>query len=397
MQIMQSEIDNIMKGIVVQTPDYISNKRVIGIGQSTVIDQNGQCAPLSKQSAFLNSLEENVQSEVTFNNDLNTLNVNAETSVGSTELNPSIPELQPEIETPVYVDNLDSKIINQSSDVINEPILSDTPVSINNPDGLENLLGDIPNIGDKVDTLISKTIDSQMSPYNGELNSEIMEPVTLPKLDEPSVAAVDPTQIKDSLFNDKVEQISQSNDTINEPMSVVTPTIVNDDIIPETQPIGDFNQIEEIPSFKSEELSTNVNTSTINDSLLSDNIGQTLSSNEITNELDSMSIPKATEPLEPVISSGIVSNDISNNNLSNAVLNAFEKKKQDISLKIANYMTAASTMLLDEILELIKEEILNTTNTINSEKNSISDQVFSVPSETSTIDMQEPQSMTLNI
>lgn len=394
MQIMQSEIDNIMKGIVVQTPDYISSKRVIGIGQATVIDQNGQCAPLSKQSAFTNSLEENVQSETIFNDNLNTLDVVPNTSENSINLNTTIPEF----ETPVNVDNSNSNIIDQSSNMISDQVLSDTPVAINNPNGLENLLGDIPNIGEKVDTFISKTIDSQMSPYDNSSSSDIGDPVTLPKFDEPSVATVDPTIINDSLFNDSIEPSPQTNDAFNNPEQMpmpqinesaidVTPTITNDNIMPDVQPNIDLNEIEEMTAFQPEISSTRIETPTINDNLMNDNIVQDVHSNDAISEF------KPTPILQPEQKNG----SIINNEIDNAILSAFERKKQDIALKISNYMTAASTMLLDEIFELIKEEMLIPSNNISNEKEITSAQTFNLPFETPAIETSENSTMTLNV
>ncbi len=59
---MVSEIENIQKGIVVATVEDNANKRIIGIGSSTVTpDPVTGIAPLSKQNAFVKEQVESVQ------------------------------------------------------------------------------------------------------------------------------------------------------------------------------------------------------------------------------------------------------------------------------------------------------------------------------------------------
>lgn len=290
---MGSEIENIQKGVVVETPDYKEYKKIIGIMQSTVQSVDGSVAPLSKQTAFkkMENFEEIgvVEQPKVDSYSVPTLEVPSNefpsvsqpaSNLPNTENIASVGSL-PNFDATTQLENpmqeLQAQPLPQNQDVF----AVETPVQTSNPSVLESLVEDVTSIGKQAANSISSTLE----PLNNvqEKPNDFEVPVEMPKLDEPVVAA-EPSELNDSLF---------------------APTEF-------AQPAFDAN-LEQ----KSETFSSNPNVGNLQNQ----------------------------------------SNVLSSENTSNDILKIIELRKSEISGKIANYMTAASNMLIDEIIEIIKLEM----------------------------------------
>ncbi len=290
---MGSEIENIKKGVVVETPDYREYKKIIGIMQSTVQSVDGSVAPLSKQNLFkkienfkevgpveqpkvdsysVPSLEvpsnEFPSVSQTVSNLPNTENI---ASVGTT----------PNFDTATQLENPMQEMQAQPSSQNQDVFAAGTPVQTTNPSVLESLVEDVTSIGKQA----ASTISSTLEPFNNvqEKPDDFQVPIEMPKMDE-SVVAAEPSELNDNLFAST--EFAQSSFDPN-------------------------------PGQKSETFSTNSGTGDLQKQ----------------------------------------STAISDANPSNDILRIIESRKSEISNKIANYMTAASNMLIDEIIEIIKLEM----------------------------------------
>lgn len=260
---MQSEIENLKKGVVVETADYKENKKIIGIVQSTVQSADGSVPPLSKQTAF-KAPDEIVMKDIAEQPAIGDYSIpSLETSVNnSPNVSQPLPDLPSQEPIPNQLEN---------------------PVQTNNPSVLESLVGDVSSISKESVNSISSTLESVSGPI--EKPNDFGEPIDLPKIDEPVVAA-EPNELNDGLFVSPDLTQKQSDDNLNQELK------------PEASVSSDTNPVPQL--------------------------------------------------------------DVSDiNNSSDELLKIIEAKKGEISDKIAKYMTAASNMLVEEIIELIKLEMKN--------------------------------------
>lgn len=298
---MQSELENLKNGVVVETPDYKDGKRIIGIVESTVKSVNGNIPPLSKQNAFTVVEKPAVQNDV----------------LQPTMENQSEPSLET-VTMGVVPNSFQSSnndlekgmTLNDSSEI---PVMEsrlESPIQTSNPSVLESLVGDVTNIGKQAVEGISNKLETVET--STSLQNDFSESVELPKIDEP-VIAQEPNELDNSLF--MPENFNQENTNVNENVSDIN--AIPTEILPQENNV----KIEDNP----EEL-----------------------------------------------------------------IKTIESKKAEISDKIAKYMIAASNMLVEEIVELIKEEIKSkkdgsNINTLNN-------------TDASVINNQnETSSMTLNL
>lgn len=260
---MQSEIENLKKGVVVETADYKENKKIIGIVQSTVQSADGSVPPLSKQTAF-KAPDEIVMKDIAEQPAIGDYSIpSLETSVNnSPNVSQPLPNLPSQEPVPNQLEN---------------------PVQTNNPSVLESLVGDVSSISKESVNSISSTLESVSGPI--EKPNDFGKPIDLPKIDEPVVAA-EPNELNDGLFVSPDLTQKQSDDNLNQELK------------PEASVSSDTNPVP---------------------------------------QLDASDI----------------------NNSSDELLKIIETKKGEISDKIAKYMTAASNMLVEEIIELIKLEMKN--------------------------------------
>lgn len=289
---MQSEINNIKNGKVVQTQDYEDSKRIIGISNATVASVNGGVPPLSKQNAF--TVEE-IKAEVPINQQQTGLNSipaidldfqQPQVSQQTIEsVNTAVPPSQYAEKIPTSVPT-DINLPSSSAIMPNQETNIENPVQTSNPGVLESLMEDVTavsnNAVNKISNAINNLENSQQS-TNNMLNNNI----ELPTIDVPVVAEEPSENDSNILFNEK------SND---EPIknAMVDNTLDN------------TNQ----KTLKEEDTSFDATT----------------------------------------------------------IVEAVENRKKEISQKIANYMTVASNMLVDEIVEIVKIELSSLKNKENLNK-----------------------------
>ena len=293
---MQSEIENIKKGVVVETLDYKENKRIIGIVQSTVQSVDGSIPPLSKQTAF-KTLDGVGKQDVidktsipSLENVANNTFVPQPQSIESNQIeqpfsynaNPS------EMSQPLPVDSTPEPLENMEKSIPTMESQLENPVEMNNPSVLESLVGDVTNIGQSVTSSISNTLETVGS--SPESLDNFNEKIELPKIEEPAIAE-EPTELNASLF-----------DTAN------------------------------------------------------------LAEPNFNNNLDKENKPDVVEQVvdntQQKSNTFVIDSDINN------IIKAIDARKMEISDKIAKYMTAASNMLVEEIIEIVKAEM-----NVNAAKN----------------------------
>ena len=190
---MQSEIENLKKGVVVETADYKENKKIIGIVQSTVQSADGSVPPLSKQTAF-KAPDEIVMKDIAEQPAIGDYSIpSLETSVNnSPNVSQPLPDLPSQEPIPNQLEN---------------------PVQTNNPSVLESLVGDVSSISKESVNSISSTLESVSGPI--EKPNDFGEPIDLPKIDEPVVAA-EPNELNDGLFVSPDLTQKQSDDNLNQ-------------------------------------------------------------------------------------------------------------------------------------------------------------------------------------
>lgn len=286
---MQSEIENIKKGVVVKTPDYNENKRIIGIVQSTVQSVDGSIPPLSKQTAFKTMDGVGTQDVIdktsipSLENVANNTFVPQPQSIESNQIEQpfSYNANSSEMSQPLPVDSTPEPLENIEKSI---PIMEsqlENPVQMNNPSVLESLVEDVTNIGKQVTNNISNTLETVGS--SPESLDNFNENIELPKIVEPAIAE-EPTELNASLF-----------DTSN------------------------------------------------------------LSEPNFNNNLDKEKKPDVVE--QEVNNTQQESNVFATDSDVNNILKAIDARKMEISDKIAKYMTAASNMLVEEIIEIVKAEM----------------------------------------
>lgn len=278
---MQSEIENLKKGVVVETADYKENKKIIGIVQSTVQSADGSVPPLSKQTAF-KAPDEIVMKDIAEQPVIGDYSIpSLETPINNS---PSVSQPLPDLPSQEPIPNMNGLNPVDTDTMI--PATStqlENPIQTSNPSVLESLVGDVSSISKEAVNSISNTLENVSGPI--EKPNDFGEPVDLHKIDEPVVAA-EPNELNDSLFVSPDLTQKQSDDNLNQELK------------PEA------------------------------------------------------SVPSSTNT--------VPQSDVSNiNNSSDELLKIIEAKKGEISDKIAKYMIAASNMLVEEIIELIKLEMKN--------------------------------------
>lgn len=289
---MQSEINNIKNGKVVQTQDYEDSKRIIGISNATVASVNGGVPPLSKQNAF--TVEE-IKAEVPINQQQTGLNSipaidldfqQPQVSQQTIEsVNTAVPPSQYAEKIPTSVPT-DINLPSSSAIMPNQETNIENPVQTSNPGVLESLMEDVTavsnNAVNKISNAINNLENSQQS-TNNMLNNNI----ELPTIDVPVVSEEPSENDSNILFNEKTNDVPMNN-------AMVDNTLDN------------TNQ----KTLKEEDTSFDATT----------------------------------------------------------IVEAVENRKKEISQKIANYMTAASNMLVDEIVEIVKIELSSLKNKENLNK-----------------------------
>lgn len=289
---MQSEINNIKNGKVVQTQDYEDSKRIIGISNATVASVNGGVPPLSKQNAF--TVEE-IKAEVPINQQQTGLNSipaidldfqQPQVSQQTIEsVNTAVPPSQYAEKIPTSVPT-DINLPSSSAIMPNQETNIENPVQTSNPGVLESLMEDVTavsnNAVNKISNAINNLENSQQS-TNNMLNNNI----ELPTIDVPVVAEEPSENDSNILFNEKTNDVPMNN-------AMVDNTLDN------------TNQ----KTLKEEDTSFDATT----------------------------------------------------------IVEAVENRKKEISQKIANYMTAASNMLVGEIVEIVKIELSSLKNKENLNK-----------------------------
>lgn len=289
---MQSEINNIKNGKVVQTQDYEDSKRIIGISNATVASVNGGVPPLSKQNAF--TVEE-IKAEVPINQQQTGLNSipaidldfqQPQVSQQTIEsVNTAVPPSQYAEKIPTSVPT-DINLPSSSAIMPNQETNIENPVQTSNPGVLESLMEDVTavsnNAVNKISNAINNLENSQQS-TNNMLNNNI----ELPTIDVPVVAEEPSENDSNILFNEKTNDVPMNN-------AMVDNTLDN------------TNQ----KTLKEEDTSFDATT----------------------------------------------------------IVEAVKNRKKEISQKIANYMTAASNMLVDEIVEIVKIELSSLKNKENLNK-----------------------------
>lgn len=168
---MISEVENITKGRVVATPEYINGKKVIGIASTNIIPGLDGVAPLSKQTTF--KQEELAMQEI----------------VSPTEIMTQVTS------TP------DPLALNQEVPV--EPVQSEvSPVSIVDPSTLA-----------KVDTpdIVLPTFETIGSPAPEAVEQPLEQPldIQLPEMTS-DIPAQEPTAVDNQLFENTVSPVLPS-------------------------------------------------------------------------------------------------------------------------------------------------------------------------------------------
>lgn len=201
---MISEMENIQKGIVVSTVEDSANKRIIGIGTSTVTpDPVTGIAPLSKQNAFVKEQAESVQQA-------------AEKVLG---VEPGISNVVPAIE-PMPVQTEPQPIVPPVVEPVTEPIqtgmgplpepkvndlITDEPMKVEIPSELSSIPSTEPLI-EPLKDVITPIAEPITTMVNQGMQNPVpaFEPATEPKPSE-EVLATEPVGINEGMFATKDE------------------------------------------------------------------------------------------------------------------------------------------------------------------------------------------------
>lgn len=295
---MQSEIENIKNGVIVETPDYRENKRIIGIVQSTVQSVDGSIPPLSKQTAFNaenNTEMQEIVEQPSLNNSSSTYQGNNSSNDSMTMPQPlqveTTQEITPSMENTISTLEEPMQVSNPSVETT-IPTLED-PIQVSNPSVLESLVGDVSSLGKQATNGLSNTIETLIT--SPEQPNEFNENIDLPKIEEP-VIAEEPNELNNNLF--ATSELAKTSQESN------LDKILEDD----------------------------------ND----------ISKTKKNNYSEVLEEPKSVDN-------------------ANDIISVIDAKKREISDKIAKYMMAASNMLVEEILELVKAEIEANKNKITQE------------------------------
>lgn len=230
---MISEMENIQKGIVVSTVEDSVNRRIIGIGSSTVTpDPVTGIAPLSKQNAFTEEQVQNVQQAAEKVLGIEP-GVNA---VPAIEPMPVQAEPQPiatpsiaSVEQPIQTTNSPLPEPKVNDLITEEPMKVEIPKELSTIPSTEPLIEPLKDviapIAEPLTTMVNQNTQEQVPAF---------EPVSEPKSTE-EVLATEPTGINEGMF-------ATNNET--------TPQVPNPTIPEAVQPLpfeSKPGQTEEIP------------------------------------------------------------------------------------------------------------------------------------------------------
>ena len=207
---MVSEIDNIIKGLVVSTSDFDNNKKIIGVNNDNITpDENGIC-PLGKQGAFIKEEKpvEMFEEISAIDSIASAANGNVEETLDfqpkpiETPAAPVAPEPTPAVETPKFI----------LPAAVESDVTTDVPVEVAPTDTLQTMIVETPAPVEVVSAQEEST----------EKEIELQMPV----MDE-EVVANEPTGVDNSLFENASGPVSQLPDPSAE--TVVNPPVAGSD------------------------------------------------------------------------------------------------------------------------------------------------------------------------
>lgn len=219
---MISEIENIQKGIVVATVEDNANKRIIGIGTSTVTpDPVTGIAPLSKQTAFSKEQTESIQAA-------------AEKVLGVDSNIPAVPAIEPTLASSVTQEinqspSLSTPVepIQTSISPLPEPkvndMITEEPMKVDIPAELSSIPTSAPLI-EPIKEAIAPITEPIATMVNQNIQEQVptFEPVSEP---EPTseVLATEPTSINEGMFANANIPTSQPNNVAQEIEQTIQP------------------------------------------------------------------------------------------------------------------------------------------------------------------------------
>ena len=173
---MISEIENIEKGIVVSTIEYDANKRIIGIGTPTITpNPTTGVAPLSKQTAFVPEVKENLAQV-------------AEKVLGANP-NQTVPIQEPAVGQPATA--IPTPTLNDS--ITTEAVKVEIPTELGN-------LSTVKDVTEPIKNSITELAKSIPNPEQKVETNELVVPVAEPVATPQEVLATEPTGINEGLF-----------------------------------------------------------------------------------------------------------------------------------------------------------------------------------------------------
>lgn len=323
---MTSEIENIEKGIVVSTIEFDANKRIIGIGTPTITpNPTTGIAPLSKQTAFVPEVKENLAQVAE-----KVLGTNPNQAAPIQE--PIATQAAPVIPTPTVSDSISNQAVNV-----------EIPTDLGNLSTIKEVTEPIKNSINEMAKPISQV------PVEPKIETpEIVVPVTEPIATPQDVLATEPTGINEQLFATEPVQPTQVV-PIQEPTETVTP------VTPTTIPVEPINSL----------ASTTVEQSV--PAPLSFEPRQEIKPEE----------PKMKEPITETnipLETQIVQQPMPEQQVTNAkpaVLAMTEIEKQEMAKKLANIVSSVISSKISEIAYIASyEEFLGLLNEM-SKNNSL--------------------------
>lgn len=309
---MTSEIENIEKGIVVSTIEFDANKRIIGIGTPTITpNPTTGIAPLSKQTAFVPEVKENLAQV-------------AEKVLGANP-NQAVPIQEP--------------LGNQTVPVIPTPTLNDSitnqAVNVEIPTDLGNL-SPIKDATEPIKSTIAE-MTKPMAPVIEEPKieaPEVVVPIAEPIASPQEVMATEPTGINEQLFaGNPVEPMQQA-----VPIEPVEP-IANPSL---EQPVPAPLSFEPRAEIKSEEPKQE--------------------------EVNAVPVTPLNVPISPAPIEQPVTMNTTNTKSSVFVMSDIEK--QEMAKKLANIVSSVISSKISEIAYIASyEEFLGLLNEMSKDKN----------------------------
>lgn len=331
---MVSEIENLEKGIVVSTIEYDANKRIIGIGTPTITpNPTTGIAPLSKQTAFVPEVKENL-AEV------------AEKVLGANP-NQAVPIQEP---TSGQSTTIPTPTLNDS--------ISTEAVNVEIPTDLGNL-STVKEVAEPIKNSIAEIAKSMPAPTETKVEvPEIAVPVAEPVATPQEVLATEPTGINEQLF--------ASAPTSTESIAAVTPTIPPESVAPvaQTIPVGPLSNTENVASEPKVEI-------------------KPLEAH--TEEITPVPVMPLNTPNSPAIEQKEVAQKTSEN--STPVLSTMnETEKQEMAKKLASIVSGIISSKITEIAyNASYEEFMGLLNEMSKNKNLEKEDISKVKSDTNDI------------